>query len=743
MKYRQGNARGSLKGSMQSAVPFLLLLAACSMAAWTGTAQAAWQLDVESKQVETGATGVNVKVTGYWDLGVTGITLPIIVRELDAGSFWTGTLPYDTGGVPGSHPYAVGVTWDWVQPWAFLVEEFRSGVPTGDCPTDGDTGYDGVAPDHFVINAAGISAHPAEPTGRDFLTFTFDVTGDAGSFEFDTACFSSQLPTIFLIDGEFPPVDHGPLGADETVFNKGTVVILAGPCPDVIGDYTNAVVSGTELDNLSNTHDGNYNHPNGTAAAFYLQSGPGAVEVNTGEWTWTPGAGDDGTYTVVVEVSDVVNGEGGCPANTLEFTVEVAAIPVGVSCGGPISGVWGVEFQQSITVSTPFDVTYDVISGPGAIEANGLWTWTPTCGDIAGNPHTVTIEATDIANRSEQCSFDATVTNVPPSGTVPNTSFFYTNPYAITLTDYINDDDGHAVTFSNLTITPTPPENLPVLTGPDITWTPSLADAQNNNGNYHFTVDGSDGCETVTFEWEVIVTTVQDKVEIGSTNAQALMPGVELPIRVVASTPMWTISIPLQARSVSGGAFWAGEIDTLPWQMLPEDAVSHTRRFDKYPNFDRTSPDDFLLWAKAFFGNNHCLWTPDTAAYITLRFDLNNNPGQFEIDTVALAPSYTLYFALCDEIATIKPAFVKGVVTINPCDCNNGDVNCDGKIDPVDFVYLVNFIYLNRGEPCNPGNCFQNGDINCDHSIDPLDAAYFANYVFRDRLPPCDPCTEW
>ena len=272
-------------------------------------------------------------------------------------------------------------------PWASLLEEFRPGVPAGSCDPGGDVGYDGVSPDHFAINAssAGMGV-PAQSGGWVALTFSFDVTATPGAFEFDTACFSSSLFAIFMIDDAFPPINHGP----ETTFNKGVISIQAGPCPDVIGAYNDALVSGTELDALTNTHNGNYHHPNGEAAAFYLAAGPGAVDVNTGEWSWTPGAGDDGSYTVEVEVSDAVNGEGGCPINIITFDLEVAMIPIGADCGPDLEIHWGEPANKMITSSTPFSVTYHLISGPGNVLPNGDWAWMPDCSDIATNPNTVT-----------------------------------------------------------------------------------------------------------------------------------------------------------------------------------------------------------------------------------------------------------------------------------------------------------------------------------------------------------------
>jgi hypothetical protein len=722
------------------------MLAVVCLMLVSADALAEWRVSVESKGVALNETGVTLGISASWDYALGGFTVPLVVRELSTGSFWTGALPYDTNGISYYHPSFLGVTWHWATLWANLVEEVRPGIPTGVCDPNGDSGYDGVSPDHFVVNASGSAAgEPAKPTGALVVTLTFDVSGSAGQFEFDTACFNNSLFTIFMIDNNFPPVDHGPEGTGETSFDKGVISIQAGPCPDVIGSYTSALVSGSELDALSNTHNGTYHHPDGTAAAFYLHSGPGAVNVNTGAWSWTPGAGDDGSYTVEVEVSDVANGEGGCLSNILSFAVDVEAIPVGAVCGSNMNVHWGNLASRTITATTPFTVTYTKIGGPGTLLTTGEWSWTPGCGDISGSPYTVTVEAEDVAGRTEQCSFSVAVGNQPPVSTIPARSFFYAGGYTEDLAAGITDPDGDGLTYSNMTITPTPPENTPSLAGDEITWTPSLNDALNNGGAYHFTVDADDGCALTTVGWDVFVATVNDKVEIGSVAAQAKTKNIILPIRIITTSPMWSISLPLTARSVSGGAFWTGVVDTLPWMMLPEDAISNERKYNQYPNFDLVSPDDFFLWGKAQLGNNHCLNTLDSAAYIKMRFNLNNNPGTFEIDTVFLPPLNHLRFLTCEETSEVFPAFVKGIITIEPCDCSlNGDWDCNGAIYPTDVIWMVNYVYRSSGQgPCNPGNCMQNGDVNCDGVINPVDVIYLVQYVYLpDKPPPCDPCTE-
>jgi hypothetical protein len=215
--------------------------------------QGAWRVDLESKVVAPGEQGVTVDVTGYWESDLGSITIPLVVREIDAGAYWTGDLPYDTNGSAGNHPYAHGVTWHWTEPWAVLVEEVRPGVPGPGCAADGDLGYDGVSPDHFCINVAGMpgaggTAVAPAPQGNAFVTITFDVTTVLGEFEIDTACFSSSLSDIFLCEpfvmGEpelccYGPVEPGGYcGSVDFTFHKGIITIAACDCGPVWGDVT-------------------------------------------------------------------------------------------------------------------------------------------------------------------------------------------------------------------------------------------------------------------------------------------------------------------------------------------------------------------------------------------------------------------------------------------------------------------------------------------------------------------------
>ncbi len=77
------------------------------------------------------------------------------------------------------------------------------------------------------------------------------------------------------------------------------------------------------------------------------------------------------------------------------------------------------------------------------------------------------------------------------------------------------------------------------------------------------------------------------------------------------------------------------------------------------------------------------------------------------------------------------------------CDCIGFcDVNGDGNMNPMDCIYIVNFVYRGFDARVPFPDCpMENGDWNCSGGVDPLDVVFFTNYIYRGQgSSPCNPC---
>jgi len=362
---------------------------------FTTMVQAEWRYDIESKTVDAGDPAVTVGFTFYSELAIALITLPIVVREIDPGSFWTGQLPYSIGFIDPP----VGVTWSWANPgWAQGIEDVQ---PWEGCATPGN-GYDGVSPDNFAIECQELfQQEPAAPSGRLFVTLQFAVTSQPGQFEFDTACASPQIHVLHLMDGVYY-LDRGPTGTDETTFNKGIITIApAANVPPVISLPSDPTIDIDEtLDiSFSATDDGQVL----PTLDMIAEDVPGFLSFtdngdNSGTLFGTPGCGDPGTYSVRCIADDgefadtgyiviTVNEDNEDPVLTCPGTVIVDCDP------GEDHAV--VSYEATATDNCGIaGIVYDPPSGS---TFNG---WTTT---------SVTVTATDPTGNSDVCTFDVTV----------------------------------------------------------------------------------------------------------------------------------------------------------------------------------------------------------------------------------------------------------------------------------------------------------------------------------------------
>ena len=63
-----------------------------------------------------------------------------------------------------------------------------------------------------------------------------------------------------------------------------------------------------------------------------------------------------------------------------------------------------------------------------------------------------------------------------------------------------------------------------------------------------------------------------------------------------------------------------------------------------------------------------------------------------------------------------------------------GDANCDGKVNLMDAVWIINYVFSNGPTPIPR---VWTGDCNCDKKANVQDAVWIINYVFSNGAPPC------
>ena len=82
------------------------------------------------------------------------------------------------------------------------------------------------------------------------------------------------------------------------------------------------------------------------------------------------------------------------------------------------------------------------------------------------------------------------------------------------------------------------------------------------------------------------------------------------------------------------------------------------------------------------------------------------------------------------------PDFIPGSFYVRHWYYTPGDFNCDVKIDIVDVVSLVNYLFRSGEEPC----FMKSADANCDQEVTIADVVYLTNYIFRNGPAPqiCD-----
>lgn len=128
------------------------------------------------------------------------------------------------------------------------------------------------------------------------------------------------------------------------------------------------------------------------------------------------------------------------------------------------------------------------------------------------------------------------------------------------------------------------------------------------------------------------------------------------------------LSVPLVARTVSGGAFWANvytTLDTLPWTGRLQGALTDIREFDRAGS-DGVSPDEVRISASR--QSSPCLGSGSPDTMISVQFTAGSATGNFEIDSALTAPGGGLKFWPCDGSPGVTPAFNKAMIYVLPFD---------------------------------------------------------------------------
>jgi len=121
---------------------------------------------------------------------------------------------------------------------------------------------------------------------------------------------------------------------------------------------------------------------------------------------------------------------------------------------------------------------------------------------------------------------------------------------------------------------------------------------------------------------------------------------------------------------------------------------------------------------------------PNQGLFASLCFTLTSNTGLVVVDSTFFVPINHLIFTTT-EPEGFKPQFVVGdfpVLQYWP-----GDVNFDGKVDVLDIVYFINYLYIDGPPPPHLITADVNGP---DRIIDILDVVYIISYLYQYGATP-------
>jgi hypothetical protein len=114
---------------------------------------------------------------------------------------------------------------------------------------------------------------------------------------------------------------------------------------------------------------------------------------------------------------------------------------------------------------------------------------------------------------------------------------------------------------------------------------------------------------------------------------------------------------------------------------------------------------------------------------------VGNVPDTVGIFPTALGLTFGQYpdsFYVTSPVASNSPRKIKLLFKVWRL---HGDNNYDNKLNILDLVYLVDYIFRGSGQLPQPERAV--GDVNCDEKLDILDLTWLVDYFFRQGPPPC------
>lgn len=256
--------------------------------------------------------------------------------------------------------------------------------------------------------------------------------------------------------------------------------------------------------------------------------------------------------------------------------------------------------------------------------------------------------------------------------------------------------------------------------------------------------------------------------------------------------PLVGMVFQLEARTVSGGAYFVGPVGSVFFQVRPGARVdasplgsadplgrwpeaSRTRRRFATPTTTNTcSGPVSSTWATPTASVDGI--SPDAVEYATVSvadpqadeeyalaagadpatrdsasfffvFDVNTNIGCFEIDSCCTTPAN--HIAFVDEFTTaIVPSFTKGTICISGCFCEchgNPAVVSNPAIDILDVIYTLSVAFRGQSDipDTSPVCPIDATDLDCNGHSDVIDVIKMVDVAFRSASPTtvfCDPC---